>query len=641
MTTQANAAASLPGPDDAEWLAWFVATASDTVAPLHSPEELDRRLARISFDQLVNAIEKIGVNVGRQSAILLYQRWIATHAGGHPYLFVAWFNLGAELSSAGDRAKALVAYQSALALRPGLHVAKVNLGLTLEALGQSEAALQTWDQALQPDSERCVLLNHRGRLLEHLGRLEEAEATLRASLHADPHQPDAVQHWVHLRQKLCEWPVLCEAIPGLTRDDLLAQSGPLGALALTEDVAVQRAITAGWIARKTRPAPQRLSPPQGYRHERLRIGYMSSDFCNHAMSMLIGEVIERHHRGRFEVYGYCSSPEDGTAIRRRILAAFDHVRLIRTLPDEQAARLIRDDEIDILVDLNGLTAGARLTILRWKPAPIQATYLGFVGPVPVPELDYLFCDSFVVPPELARAYAPRPLAIAPTYQANDRRRMIGPPMTRQEAGLPEGRFVFCCFSNYYKITETLFGAWTTILRRVEGGVLWLVGGSQRVRRNLRDRAAASGIDPARLIFAERVPPELYMARLACADLFLDTFPYNAGTVASDAIRMQLPLLTLCGRSFASRMAARFLLALGAERGIVGSLDEYVETAVTLATDAQAYAEYRARFIGDAWERTLGDTDGFVAAYEATLDELQKRLAAGQGAEVVQAVARST
>ena len=385
------------------------------------------------------------------------------------------------------------------------------------------------------------------------------------------------------------------------------------------------------MRRKLTPAPERLSPARGYRHERIRIGYLSSDFCRHAMSYLIAELFERHDRERFEVFGYCITLDDGSDLRRRVIGAFDHFVSLRSLSDEAAARRIRQDEIDILVDLNGLTSGSRMQILRWRPAPIQATYLGFIGPVPLPELDYLFCDSIVIPPQTEAAYGPRPLYIAEIYQANDSRRTIGAPSTRAKAGLPEDRFVFCCFSNHYKITEAMFAAWLEILGRAGNAVLWLVADNKWSCRNLQLRAVAAGIDPARLIFAGRVDPSEYMARLALADLFLDTSPYNAGTIASDAIRMGLPLMTLWGQSFASRMAGRLLAAIGAGRGIASTPAAYVETAVTLATEPQAYAAYKALFTEARWAATIGDIAGFTAEFEATLLRVQADLVSGNDA----------
>ena len=349
----------------------------------------------------------------------------------------------------------------------------MNLGLALEASGDPEAAMRVWSDALQPDAERTSLLNQQGRLLEQRGKLQEAHAMLCRSLMIDATQSDVIQHIVHLRQKMCRWPVLNGSQFGLADKDLLAYSGPLGILALTDDVDLQKEVTRSWIERKTCPCSEKLAPAVGYTHSRIRIGYLSSDFCSHAMSYLVAELLERHDRKLFEVFAYCASREDGSAIRQRVLAAFDHCRHIGPLDNEQAARVIRADEIDILVDLNGLTAGGRPQILRWKPAPCQLTYLGFVGPVPLPELDGILCDDFVIPAEQTAAYLPRPVPISWAYQANDNNRSIFAGLTRTIAGLPDDCFVFCCFCGHFKITEQMFGAWMSILRQTPGSILWL------------------------------------------------------------------------------------------------------------------------------------------------------------------------
>jgi predicted O-linked N-acetylglucosamine transferase (SPINDLY family) len=358
-----------------------------------------------------------------------------------------------------------------------------------------------------------------------------------------------------------------------------------------------------------------------YDHARIRIGYISSDFCSHAMSYLITELFERHDRARFEVFGYCASRDDGTQLRQRVLAAFDHHRIIRTLPDEEVAQMIRADEIDVLIDLNGLTEGSRLAALRWKPAPIQATYLGFIGPLPMPELDYLFCDTTVIPPEHESAYQPKPLAVASIYQVNDSKRTIGRPLTRAEVGLPEDCFVFCCMSRHYKITEAVFAGWMSVLRQVEGSILWLAADNPYSEANLKEAARQAGIAEERLIISERADPDLYLSRLALADLFLDTFPYNAGTVASDAMRMQLPIVTLCGAAFASRMATSLLRMIGATGGITTSVSQYVETAVRLARDPAAYQSYKALFTTAAWQSTMGNIALFTTEYETTITRI--------------------
>jgi predicted O-linked N-acetylglucosamine transferase (SPINDLY family) len=578
----------------------------------------DPTLLTAPLGSLIAAAEALGSGRGKPEVINLYSAWLAEQPSGTRDAHCAWFNLATEYSNSGDAQSAMQAYQSALTIRPDFYPAALNLGSLLESQGRKAEALQVWASAIQTDDARVALLNQRARLTELSGQIADAADIMRTSLLTRLDQPDVVQHWVHARQKMCQWPILADTIPGLSAQDLLAQSGALASLALTDDVATQRAVANTYIERKTQKTSERLAPLDGYRHDRIRVGYLSSDFCSHAMSYLIVELFERHDRARFEVYGYCVSPEDGSAIRTRVIASFDHFTRVRDMTDEAAARRIREDEIDILIDLNGLTSGGRLQILRWKPAPVQATYLGFIGPVPLPELDYMLCDDFVVPPSIAPAYQPAPLLIEKMYQANDSKRIVGAPMSRTQAGLPDKKFVFCCFSNYYKITEVMFAGWMDILRHTGESVLWLVDDNQWARQNLKLRAMVAGIDPARLIFAARVDPASYMSRLALADLFLDTFPYNAGTIASDAIRMGLPLLTLAGRSFASRMAASLLHAIGADAGITQTMSDYVTTATALANHRDHYAAFRAQFTQEAWATTLGDIDGFTRHFEAAL-----------------------
>lgn len=585
---------------------------------------LQDQLGQIGFAGIVAAIEAGGPSFGAAQQIQLYRQWLLAGGGRNGDGYAAWFNMGVIYAQCGDRASAIVAYQQALVLKPNLNAAAINLGLSLEATGASDAALAVWQGSMQPDDERTALLNQQGRMLEQLGRLQEAEQLLNRSLRIDSAQPDVIQHWVHLRQKMCLWPIFDEmaGVPvAFARD----ACGPLAALALTDDVAMQCAAIASWITRKTVACNEQLAPSRPYGHRRIRIGYLSSDFCKHAMSYLIVELFERHDRERFELFGYCSSREDGSDIRRRVLAAFDQVRFVGQLDDEQAARMIRADEIDILIDLNGLTLGSRLQVLRWKPAPLQASYLGFVGPLPLPELDALLCDTFVIPPEQSAHYLPRPLPIDGPYQANERHRAVAQDVTRETVGLLPDAFVFCCFCGHFKITEMMFAAWMEIMRQAPDTILWLVDDNAWSRETMQRAAMAAGVDSSRLVFAARAAPEVYMARLKLANLFLDTFPYNAGTVASDAIRMQLPIVTLAGRSFASRMAARLLDVYGASGGVAHSITDYVERAVSLATVPATYLDHRAQFSSRRWDQTLGDSDAFARSFEkALLCRLQEK-----------------
>jgi predicted O-linked N-acetylglucosamine transferase (SPINDLY family) len=593
-----------------------------------SPEALAREagirklLQSLEIPDLLRLSEPARMESGPGAVIALYRTWIDLCAARSQHTFIAWFNLGAEMSSVGERDAADLCWRNALAIKPDFYQAAVNLGLSLETRGDVAGALAAWNSALQPEEARTALLNHRGRLQEKTGLLDEAMATLYESLVTKPNQPDALQHWVLLRQKQCAWPVFSNAVPGLDAARIIESAGPISCLALVDDVVEQARLVSGWLSRRPENAPvPHLGPPGGYDHAKLRIGYLSSDYCMHPTSYLIAELIERHDRERFEVFGYCCSPEDGSDIRRRVLAAFDRVTTIGNMTDAEAAKRIRDDEIDILVDLNGATKGMRLGVLRAKPAPVQITYLGFVGPVPVPELDYMLCDDFTVPPAAAPHYEPKPLYIPGCYQANDSRLPVARFETRADVGLPDDKFVYCCFSNSFKVTESIFDAWMEILARTPDTVLWVLEDNRFVRPNMLRQAEKRGIAPERLFFAGRVGAETYLARLKLADLFLDTFPYNAGVTASDALRMGLPLVTLAGSAFAARMAGSLLKAVGLEQLITRDLAGYVETAVALPGDKAAYGAIRAHLDGGAWARTLGDAASFTDRLEAVFESV--------------------
>ena len=611
-------------PSSAQWVYEFLEQKHWSFSSLGEDKKFRKLLQGLAFTDLLPLVERLK-GAGKQAAVVpLYSSWLAANAGLSPHLFAAWFNLGVEFSLGGDDANAITSYKNALVIKPDMYQAALNLGLQYERKGDLNLALETWRGALQPDEARTALLNHRGRTFENLKRYGEATETLFASLLTDPKQPDALHHWVYIRQRMCDWPIYDNRIPGLSAQDVIDCTGPLSILAAFDDIALQNRHVKDWLDKKAPPAVPRLSPENGYAHDRIRVGYMSSDYCTHPISYLMAELFERHDRSRFEVYGYCSTKENDSDIRRRIIASFDKFVSIINLTDDQVAQRIRQDEIDILVDLNGLTLGTRMFALRARPAPVQMTYLGYIGSIPLPELDYMLCDEFTVPKRLFDSYHPTPLYIPGNYQANDTKLPVGPTPTRAVAGLPDDKFVFCCFSNNYKITDYIFDAWLTVLKRTANSVLWLLADNEWARRNMVARAQAQGVAPERLIFAERVQPEDYLGRLPLADLFLDTHPYNAGTTASDALRMGLPLVTLCGECFASRMAGSLLHSVGLEWGVASTLDEYVEKAVEAANSPAKYREIRQAVSGDVWRRTIGNIEEFVPRLEGVFQSVLKR-----------------
>jgi predicted O-linked N-acetylglucosamine transferase (SPINDLY family) len=563
-------------------------------------------------------------------AAVLYQTWLQRCRSGHHHL--VWFNLGVLLFSEGDLAGARDAYAQALHLAPGFLQPRFNLGLTYERLGQADAATAQWLQlrtqadAADPEQKPLLLLalNNLGRHYEDNGRYAEALDALTQSLRIDPAQPDVIHHWVFLRAKQCLWPVY-QPLPGLDEAALRRHTSALAMISLSEDPQAQLDAARQYVQSKLTLDVPRLAPGRPYArgagHERIRIAYCSGDFCLHPVAMLTVELLELHDRSRFEVYAFDWSREDGSELRQRVIGAVDHFERIHALSDEQAARLIRSREIDVLIDLQGQTLGARANMLAWRPAPVQVTYLGLPATTGLPFIDHVIADRVLIPEAETAFYSEKPLYLPDVYQASDRRRRHSEPPTRAACGLPAQGFVFCSFNNNYKITPEMFSAWMNILRRTPGSVLWLLADNAWAQENLRREAAVRGVDGSRLVFAPRALPPDYLARYALADLFLDAYPFNGGTTANDALWMGLPVLTRSGRTFASRMAASLLTAAGLPELITTEVQAYEDKAVQLATTADAAAALRRRLAQVRTDGVLFDTPRFVRNLEQALQGL--------------------
>jgi len=580
----------------------------------------------LDFNALIGAASRLEACQSGCLAIVLYRTWIARNASEFEYIIQ--FNLGVALSNEGDFAAAEAAYRRAVELAPGFIQPRLNLGTLLERLGRVDQALDEWRWVEStvtkpsPDNKPLLVmaLNQLGRVLEIRKQLAEATAMLSRSLELEPEQPDVLHHWISLRQRQCAWPTY-GALPGVSRRAMKDATSALSMLSISDDPADQLEAARRFVKKKLPGELPKLADASAYGHKKIRIAYCSGDFCLHPVSLLTVELFELHDRERFEVYGYCWSPEDGTPMRQRVISAMDHFTRIDTLSDEAAAARIRADEIDILIDLQGQTAGARATMLAYRPAPVQITYLGLPATTGFPSIDYVIADRFLIPESEAMHYSERPLYMPDVYQVSDRRRPIGPKPTRVQCALPDQGFVFCSFNNNYKFTPEVFGVWMNILRRVPASVLWLLGDNAWAMENLRKEALARGIDPQRLIFAPRVSPENYLARYQVADLFLDSFPFNAGTTANDALWMELPILTLCGRSFASRMAGALLTAAGLTSLITHTLSAYEEKAVQLANSPDEVARLKAQLNKVKADGVLFDTPRFVRNLESRLAEL--------------------
>jgi predicted O-linked N-acetylglucosamine transferase (SPINDLY family) len=572
--------------------------------------------------QLIAVADRLGQALRHNDVVRLYQTWLARCSSTADY--IVQFNLGVTLSQLEQLPAAENAYRAAIMRKPDFTQAWFNLGAVIERQGRPDNALIIWQSMLDhplvgPEQSRelyIMVLNSMGRLMEEVRQLSNAEAKLLTSLQTDPQQPKVIQHWVHLRQKQCEWPVYTP-LEGLPYGEMLKATSPLAMLSATDDPGLQLATALRFVSERVNQRVAELAPKQGYQHQRLRIGFLSSDFCLHAVSLLMVELFELLDKQRFEVYGFCWSREDNSALRARVKAAMDHFIQIGKLDDAAAAQVIREQEIDVLVDLQGLTSGARPNILAFRPAPLQLTYLGFPGPTGLPCVDYVIADQYLIPDAEKPFYSEKPLYL-PVFQCSDRQRPVAALPSRRECGLPENCLVFCCFNNNYKFNEEMFSGWMRILAQVPDSVFWLLADNQWSQANLLECAARHGIAAERLIFAPRVSPELYLARYTAADLFLDAYPFNGGTTVNDALWVGLPVLTRSGRTFASRMAGSLLTALDLPELITTTQAEYEQRAIELATDRAQLQALRARLQLGREQSLLFDMPRFVRSFESAV-----------------------
>lgn len=537
------------------------------------------------------------------------------------FLHAVWFNLAVLLDREGDLAGALGALQTSLDLYPDLVPAHLYLGQCLAKAGDVEGAIGRWRHvltilgAVTPTNidYRKTALGYIAYHQDSLRRYDEVERSLEQSLVIDSHQLDVLRHWVATRQQRCAWPALKPAF-GLSQADIVRQLMPLSVAAYVDDPLLL--LASGWnYGRQSRVVAAPLSHAgRRVTKDKLRIGYLSSDLRSHAVGYLMPEVFERHDRSRFEIVAYYTGPRGVDRLTSRLQAATD-LWVEVDADDRVAIERIAADGIDILVDLNGYTRDARLPILAARPAPVVVNWLGYPGTMGSPCHHYIIADDWIVPPSHELYYSEKVVRL-PCYQPNDTRRVAAEDeRSREDFGLPADGTVYCCFNSEHKITPKVFAAWMDILAHVPGSVLWLFETSADSRINLVAAAQQRGIDPDRLVFAGKLPNPQHLARYRLADLFLDTFPYGAHTTASDALWMGLPVLTLSGRSFASRVCGSLVRAAGAPELVCSSLEEYVAKATELGREPQRLADIRAQLAARRGDCVLFDMAGLVRSLE--------------------------
>lgn len=532
----------------------------------------------------------------------------------------------------GRGAEALVTLDKVVAVVPRNAVAQYVRGHALLALQRTAEAADAFAKAAEIAPRMLEAVYNRADALRALGRYDEAMPLFERVLATEPDHAHALSGLAVAAMQCCDW-AIPERLAGRIEDKVRQGSRglmPFSFLSLSDSKELQLACSEAFIRNTCRVPETQLVPARPRRPGRIRIGYLSSDYRRHAMAYQMVELFELHDRQRFEVIGYSGGQDDGSPIRKRIVAAFDNFRDVVGRPAEEIARTIHADGIDVAIDLNGNTIHTLIGALAWRPAAAQATYLGFPGTSGASFIDYVIADDTVAPLSDQPYFTERIVHLPGCYQVSDsQRRPFAVVPSRAECGLPANGFVFCCFNTSYKISAEIFASWMRILAATPGSVLWLVKANDLMAENLRRAASAHGIDPKRLVFCGMVEPDEHLARHALADLYLDTLPYNSHGTGSFALWGGLPMLTCLGPTFAGRVASSLLKAVGLPELVTGSLAEYEAMAIALAADGARLTALRSKLAHNRTSAPLFDTDLFRRHIEAAYTTMHETAERGE------------
>ena len=529
----------------------------------------------------------------------------------------------------------LACYDRAIQLQPDDADSLTNKAGILLDMDRFEEAIAVCDEALRRRPDLPTALLFRGLSLYFMMRVrhDEAAACFERLLSADPDYPYALGYLLHATFNTCDWSTtgrVQQAFNGVAAGKPVIT--PFALMALTDSTEIQLRSANNFVRHMHPPGASALWSPglARERNDKIRIAYISGDLREHALSYLMTGVFEQHDRDRFQIIGVSFGPPAPTPFGARVLNSLDLFIEVKDKSHREIAQLLFDMKIDVAVDLMGHTRGGRLDIFGLRPAPVSVGYLGHPGTTGAPYVDYILADDFVIPPDQRHRYSEQVVYLPDTFQANDDRRALAENApSRTELGLPEDAFVFCAFNNLYKIMPEVFDIWCRLLRECPGSVLWLIGRSDAARANLATEAKARGIDPNRLIFGGEMPYAQHLARMTRADLFIDTFPYGAGTTASDALWAGLPLVTRCGESFASRMAGSLLRASGVPELITYNEADYEQLALRLAKDPDALRAIRQRIETGRPTNPLFDTKRFCRNLESAYVTMYERALRGE------------
>jgi len=540
-------------------------------------------------------------------------------------------NLGTLFKAEGRMAEAVARYRLAIEYAPGQAAIHVDLGNILRDGGDIERSLAAYRKAIETDSRHAPAHYNLAETLKVMGRLDESAAAYERTLAIRPDDVQALSGLIHVRQHLCDWSGIdgmWERLRGGIAGTAAAGVSPFSVLSMPTTAEEQFACATAWAQKHVDSAATAraalgidFSQRQARNGAKLRIGYLSWGFHNHATAYWAAELLALHDRSRYEVHAYGYGPDDKSAIRSRIIAACDRFTDVAGESYQSTARRIHADGIDVLVDLTGYTLGARPQILALRPAPVQVSWF-YPGTMGTRCIDYFIADPHVLPPRLEPAFSEKIARLPDCYMITDRQREVSQSIPGREAcGLPADGFVFCCFNQAYKILPETFSLWMRVLQAVPGSVLWLAEANRWSIENLRREAAARGVDGGRLVFAGRKPIAEYMVQYRLADLALDTFPYTSHTTAADALWMGCPLVTCMGETFASRVAGSVLINAGLRELVMDAPGDCERKLVELATTPGLLQAVRRRLGEERDTCPLFDTPRFVGNLERAYDTM--------------------
>lgn len=542
----------------------------------------------------------------------------------NPNLSVAYCNKGVTYNEMRNYEVAIDNFNKAIDLDKSFSEAFLNRGNSFYGLKNLEIAIDNYNIAIELNHKYALAYSNKANALQELRRFKEASENFKISFSLNPGLEFVYGKYINSKLMNCDWSSFKEDIDNLLKYSLSHQSiTPFDALSILDDPQFHRKISENYINLKFKnhiiPKVKKNDP-----HEKIKIAYYSADFKEHPVSYLTSEIFELHDRDKFEIFGFSLSKVKNSQIRDRIINSFDHFFEVCDSSDLEVALLSQKLKIDIAIDLGGHTIDNRIGIFANRAALIQISYIGYLGTMGAKFIDYIASDHVITPTNLRNFYTEK-IIYLPCYQSNDSKRIHPSNVSDRQYAIPENTFVYCNFNNNYKILPDIFECWMQILSKVENSILFLFADNEDVIINLKKYAELCCINSNRLIFGNRASYEVYLSRYNLCHLFLDTFPYNAGTTASDSLWCNVPVLTIAGKSFASRVAASLLTSIGLSDLITTHKNDYVTLAVELAYNQEKYSEIKSRLIKNKSSWPLFNSQLFIKNWERALTVAYERL----------------